>query len=196
VPKHLGGKKSFRDHPPPVSMMMQSVLPQALSQQALTKCLNHSSDLIQLFAVRVLIASLQKLQRVVRVLNDGSAVKPSKQWEQASKRLTNELSRRCPPIKTVFLSLRKPDVKDMKRESITRLLRLYYEVTPQTALQERFDVSLPLCNALAEVEKLTSSTENKAFRVMELEHWIQMARRSPAMRWWQKPSKFRNPLRV
>ncbi|KAH4258020.1 hypothetical protein HBI56_058910 [Parastagonospora nodorum] len=187
VPKHLGGKKSFRDHPPPVSMIMQSILPQALNQQVLTKCLNHSSDLIQLFAVRVLIASLQKLQSVVQVLNDASAVKPSKQWERSRKRLTNELSRRCPPIKTVFLSLRKPDVKDMKRESITRLLRLYYEVTPQTALQERFDVSLPLCNALAEVEKLTSSTENKVFRIMELEHWIQMARHSPAMRWWQKP---------
>jgi nucleolar pre-ribosomal-associated protein 1 len=78
----------------------------------------------------------------------------------------------------------------MKRESITRLLRLYYEVTPQAALQEKFDVSLPLCNALAEVEKLAASSEDKVFRVMELEHWIQMARHSPAMRWWQKPSKF------
>jgi nucleolar pre-ribosomal-associated protein 1 len=40
------------------------------------------------------------------------------------------------------------------------------------------------------VEKLQTLTEEKVFRVMELEHWIQMARHSPAMRWWQKPSKF------
>jgi nucleolar pre-ribosomal-associated protein 1 len=85
--------------------------------------------------------------------------------------------------------LKKPGLKDMKRESITRLLSLYYEVTPQAALQEKFDVSLPLCNALTEVEKLTASSEEKVFRVMELEHWIQMARHSPSMRWWQKQSK-------
>jgi nucleolar pre-ribosomal-associated protein 1 len=193
VPKHLGGKKSFRDHPPPVSMMMQSILPQPLNQQVLTKCLNHSSDLIQLFAIRVLIAALLKLQRVVQVLSNANMAKSSKHWEQAIKRLTTEISRRCPPIKTVFLALKKPGLKDMKRESITRLLRLYYEVTPQAALQEKFDVSLPLCNALAEVEKLAASSEDKVFRVMELEHWIQMARHSPAMRWWQKPSKFSSP---
>jgi nucleolar pre-ribosomal-associated protein 1 len=51
-------------------------------------------------------------------------------------------------------------------------------------------VSLPLCNALVEAEKPTISPEDKVFRVMELEHWIQMARLSPAMRWWQKQSKF------
>jgi nucleolar pre-ribosomal-associated protein 1 len=190
VPNYLGGKRGFRDHPPQVSTIIQSILPQALNQQVLTKCLNHSSDLIQLFAIRVLIASLQKLQSIVQVLNKAGMMKPSKQWEQASKRVTSEISRRCPPIKTVFLALKKPGLKDLKRESITRLLRLYYEVTPQAALQEKFDVSLPLCNALAEVDKPTASPEDKVFRVMELEHWIQMARHSPAMRWWQKPSKY------
>lgn len=189
VPRYLGGKRNYRDHPPPVSMLMPSIMPQPLNQQVLTKCLNHSSDLIQLFAIRVLIAILQKLQRIVHALNDANRAKPSKLWEQASKRLIAETSRRCPPIRTIFLALKKPGVKDTKRESITRLLRLYFEVTPHAALQEKFDVSLPLCNALAEVEKLITSTEEKAFRIMELEHWIQMARHSPAMRWWQKPSK-------
>jgi nucleolar pre-ribosomal-associated protein 1 len=190
VPKQLGAKKSFRDHPPPVSTMLQSILPQPLNQQVLTKCLNHNSDLVQIFAIRVLIAALQKLQSVKQVLDNANAVRSSKHWEQATKRLVAEISRRCPPIRTIFLALKKPGVKDMKRESITRLLRLYYEVTPQAALQEKFDVSLPLCNALAGVEKFSASTEDKVFRVMELEHWIQMARHSPAMRWWQKPSEY------
>lgn len=189
VPRYLGARKSFRDHPPPVSTMLQSILPQPLNQQVLTKCLNHNSDLVQLFAIRVLIAALQKVQSTIDVSDAAKAIKPSKHWEQAMKRLVAELSRRIPPIRTIFLALKKPGVKDMKRESITRLLRLYYEVTPQAALQEKFDVSIPLCNSLAEVEKSTTSMEDKAFRVMELEHWIQMARHSPAMRWWQKPSK-------
>jgi nucleolar pre-ribosomal-associated protein 1 len=187
VPKYFGVKKNYRSQPPPVAVMIQSVLPQPLNQQVLTKCLNHSSDLIQLFAVRVLIVALQKLRSVVQELHEASAMRPSKQWEQASQRLVAEFSRRCPSIRTIFLALKKPGLKDMKRESITRLLRLYYEVTPQAALEEKFDVSLPLCNALVEVEKPRDSPEDKAFRIMELEHWIQMARHSPAMRWWQKP---------
>lgn len=190
VPKHFGARKNYRDQPPPVSILLQSILPQPLNQQVLTKCLNHSSDLIQLFAIRVLIVALKKLQSTVEELNSASAVRTSKHWEQASKRLVTEVSRRCPSIRTAFLALKKPGLKDLKRESITRLLRLYYEVTPQAALQEKFDVSLPLCNALVEAEKPTSSPEDKVLRVMELEHWIQMARLSPAMRWWQKQSEF------
>ncbi|KAF1846825.1 uncharacterized protein K460DRAFT_386959 [Cucurbitaria berberidis CBS 394.84] len=186
VPKYFGAKKTYRDHPPPVPVMMQSILPQPLNQQVLTKCLNHSSDLIQIFAIRVLIVTLQKLRSFIQELNNANVVRPSKHWEQATKRLITEVSRRCPPIRTIFLALKKPGLKDMKRESITRLLRLYYEVTPQLALQEKFDVSLPLCNALVEAEKPTEAPEDKALRIMELEHWIQMARLSPAMRWWQK----------
>ncbi|KAF1944335.1 hypothetical protein EJ02DRAFT_398473 [Clathrospora elynae] len=186
VPKYFGAKKNYRNQPPPVSVLMHSILPQPLNQQVLTKCLNHNSDLIQLFAIRVLIVALQKLQRVVQELNSASVVRTSKYWEQAAKRLVTEVSRRCPPIRTVFLALKKPGLKNMKRESITRLLRLYYEVTPQVALQEKFDVSLPLCSALVEADKPTATPEDKVFRIMELEHWIQMAKLSPAMRWWQK----------
>ncbi|KAI8942533.1 hypothetical protein NX059_000595 [Plenodomus lindquistii] len=186
VPKYFGARKGYRDQPPPVPVLLQSILPQPLNQQVLTKCLNNSSDLVQLFAIRVLIVALQKLQAVVQELNNARAMRASRHWEQVSKRLVTEVSRRCPPIRTVFLALKKPGVKDLKRESITRLLRLYYETTPQVALQEKFDVSLPLCNALVEAEKPVASVDAKAFRIMELEHWIQMARLSPAMRWWQK----------
>ncbi|KAF1839535.1 hypothetical protein BDW02DRAFT_564086 [Decorospora gaudefroyi] len=186
VPEHFGAKKHYREHPPPVPVLMDSILPQPLNQQVLSKCLNHNSELIQLFAIRVLIVALQKLHNVIQELNKASVTGSSKHWAQAAKRLVSEVSRRCPSIRTVFLSLKRPGLKGMKRESITRLLRLYYEVTPQVALQERFDVSLPLCNALVEAEKPSTSPEDKVFRVMELEHWMQMARLSPAMRWWQK----------
>lgn len=187
VPKHFGVTKNYRSQPPPVAAMIQSVLPQPLNQLVLTKCLNHNSDLIQTLAVRVIIVALQKLRNMVEELQEANVFKPSKQWGQASQRLVAECSRRLPAIRTIFLALKKPGLQCMKRESVTRLLRLYYEVTPQAALQESYDVSLPLCNVLVEVEKSTELPEDKAFRVMELEHWIQMARRSPAMRWWQKP---------
>jgi nucleolar pre-ribosomal-associated protein 1 len=94
-------------------------------------------------------------------------------------------------VKTVILAFRRPAFqKDMMRESITRLLRLYYEVAPQVALQEKFDISIPLCTALTQAEKATESSEERAFCVMELEHWIQIAINSPSVRWWQKTSRF------
>ncbi|KAL6710182.1 hypothetical protein ACN47E_009973 [Coniothyrium glycines] len=187
LPRYFGAKKGYRDQPPPAPLLIQSILPQPLNQQVLTKCLNHSADLVQLLAIRVMIVVLQKLQGVVQELSAANALRSSTQWDQAAKQLVAEVSRRSPSIRTVFLALKKPGLKDMKRESITRLLRLYYEVMPQAALQEKFDVSLPLCNALIEAERPTEAPEDKVFRILELEHWIQMAKLSPAMRWWQKP---------
>ncbi|ORY02070.1 ribosome 60S biogenesis N-terminal-domain-containing protein, partial [Clohesyomyces aquaticus] len=187
VPTYLGGKQGYREYPPPVSAMIQSILPQPLNQQVLTRCLNHSSDLVNFFAIRVIIVAFNKLRAVLSALHSASVAKPSSMWEHASKRLVTEFCQRCPQIKAVILAFRRPAFqKDLMREGITRLLRLYYEVTPQLALQEKFDVSIPLCNALVQAEKATEAPEDKAFRVIELEHWIQIATQSASMRWWQK----------
>lgn len=190
VPQYFGAWKGYREHPPPVAATLQSIFPQPLTQQVLVKCLNSGSDLIQLFAVRVLVVAFQKLRAVLKECDQARVSRSSKSWTFMSKRLVNEFSQRCPPMKAVIIAFRQPAFqKGLKREAITRLLRLYYEVTPQVALEEKFDVSIPLCNALTQAEKMQESAEEKAFCVMELEHWIQMARHSPAMRWWQKPSK-------
>lgn len=191
VPQYFGASKGYRDSPPPIYNLFQSVLPQPITQQVLVKCLNSNSDLIQLFAVRVLIAAFHKLQDILKELEKAKHSRPGKSWSNMVTRIVNEFSQRCPPMKTIITAFRQPAFqKGLKRESITRLLRLYYEVTPQVALEEKFDVSVPLCSALMQAEKQQESAEEKAFCVMELEHWIQMARHSPAMRWWQKHSKY------
>ena len=190
VPQFFGAPKGYRESPPPPVALLQSVLPQPITQQVLVKCLNSSSDLIQLFAVRVLISAFQKLQRVLKELDNAQKSRLGQAWSNVATRIVTEFSQRCPPMKTIITAFRQPGFqKGLKRESITRLLKLYYEVTPQVALAEKFDISVPLCNALIQAGKPQESSEEKAFLVMELEHWIQMARHSPAMRWWQKNSK-------
>lgn len=194
IPQYFGAWKGYRESPPPVNSLLQSVLPQPVTQQVLIKCLNSSSDLISLFAVRVLIVAFQKLRAVLKELDNGRLQRPGKSWSTVSTRIVSEFSQRCPPMKVIITAFRQPSFqKGLKREAITRLLRLYYEVTPQVALEEKFDVSVPLCNALLQVEKMSESNTEKAFCVMELEHWIQMARHSPAMRWWQKNSRCSEP---
>ncbi|KAL5418668.1 hypothetical protein PMIN04_007228 [Paraphaeosphaeria minitans] len=187
VPQYFGAWQGYRESPPPIFALLQSVLPQPVTQQVLVKCLNSSSDLIQLFAVRVLIVAFQKLREVTKELGNARLSRPSKSWSSTSARVVGEFGQRCPPMKAIVTAFRQPAFqKGLKREAITRLLRLYFEVMPQIALEEKFDVSVPLCNALIQAEKRQESAEEQAFCVMELEHWIQMARHSPAMRWWQK----------
>jgi nucleolar pre-ribosomal-associated protein 1 len=189
VPQFFGASKNYREHPPPISGLLQSIIPQPLTQQVLVKCLNAQSDLISFFAVRVMVVAFQKLQAVLKEFENARVSRPTRSWVNASKRLVSEFSQRCPPMKAVIKAFRQPAFQEgLKREAITRLLKLYYEVTPQIALEEKFDVSVPLCNALTQAEKLPDSAEDKAFCVMELEHWIQMARHTPSMRWWQKNS--------
>lgn len=189
VPRFLGASKGYREHPPPVHGVFQSILPRPLTRQVLVKCLNSNSELIQFFAVRILVVAFHKLRKVLKELDNARLSKPSRAWANLTKRLISEFSHRCPPMKAVITAFRQPTFqKGLKREAITRLLRLYYEVTPQVALEEQFDVSVPLCNALTQVEKLPEAADEKVYSIMELEHWMQMARHSPSMRWWQKNS--------
>ncbi|KAF2010024.1 hypothetical protein BU24DRAFT_400644 [Aaosphaeria arxii CBS 175.79] len=187
VPSYLGGKRGYREYAPAISTVIQSILPQPLTQQVLTTCLNMKSDLVNFFAVRVMTVAFYKLRAVLREFSQASQMKTSKTWVQSQSRLVTEFSQRCPLMRTVILAFKRPNFqKGMMREAITRLLRLYYEVTPQVALQEKFDISVSLCNALLQAEQPSETPEDKAFRVMELEHWIQMARQSSTIRWWSK----------
>ncbi|KAF2655585.1 hypothetical protein K491DRAFT_692786 [Lophiostoma macrostomum CBS 122681] len=187
VPKYFGALNGFRDYPPAAASVMQSILPAPLTQQALVKCLNSSSDMVNLVAVRMLIVAFHKLRSVMNVYNANCTSRSSRLWRNGAKRLKDAFCSVCPPMKTVMTTFRQPKfLKNMMREAIVRLLRLYYEVTPQLALEEKFDVSIPLCNALIDAENSRTAAEDKALRVMELGHWVQIARYSPTMRWWQK----------
>ncbi|KAG9722785.1 hypothetical protein KCU73_g13883, partial [Aureobasidium melanogenum] len=89
--------------------------------------------------------------------------------------------------KDVIAAFRKiSDDNILQKEAISRLLRMYYQVTPQAALEEKFDVSQALTIAMSRVETVTSETENYAFRLLELQHLLVIAQCSAGMRWWHK----------
>ncbi|KAF1993332.1 hypothetical protein P154DRAFT_557791 [Amniculicola lignicola CBS 123094] len=187
VPRHFGDRRNYRDYPPAISTVLQCIIPQPLNQLVLTRCLNHSSELINFFVLRVLIVAFRKLRTVLEAFSTASASTSSKSWEYGSRRLLAEFAKRCPLMKNIVLAYRRPAYqKNMLREAIVRLLQLYYEVTPQEALEETFDASLSLCNALVQAEKPTDAPEDQVLRIIELEHWIQIAKHSSTMRWWSK----------
>ena len=187
VPQYLGNESGWAPLPPQTNVMIENILPRPLTQKVLTRCLNQSSELITLFAIRILVLAFQKLSRVRSELTKGGASSENSDlWIEASERLSLRFNERCPSMRdviTVFRKMPDDDEHTLQREAITRLLQLYYEVTPMEALAEIFDVSSALTSSLVRSDEGHANGEIGALRALELEHLLQIARHSPGMRW-------------
>ena len=189
VPQYLGRKTEYSSHPPPIPIVVESILPQPLSQKVLTRCLNQNSELVTFFAIRILTVAFQKLQDVLERFKQAS-VGGSSLWEQASQRLITEFCHRCPQMSVATSAFRNTSANNiMQREAVTRLLALYYEAVPQLALNEKFDICISLSTVLAQAERSDEDSERE-IQILEIEHLVQIARFSPNMRWWQKPGMY------
>lgn len=185
-PTYFGPQNHFAGSPPPISIAIENILPLPLSQKVLTRCLNQSSDLITFFAIRIMVVAFQKLQTVLRAF-DKAAKSGAGLWREASHRLVTAFCQRCPPLKDVVATFRKVSEDSiLQREAVSRLIHLYYEVTPQLALEEKFDISASLTTALERIENMRSDHEQYAMRLLELQHLLGIAQNSIGMRWWHK----------
>ncbi|QSZ28765.1 hypothetical protein DSL72_003270 [Monilinia vaccinii-corymbosi] len=186
IPQYLGHQERYARLPPPSSIVMESILPQPLTQKVFTRCLNQQHNLIAFFAIRILSVAFNKMREILKLYEE-AAIAASPIWTHAAERLTDEFCLRVPSIKDVISTLRKlSDAELMQREAVTKLLVLYYEVVPRVALDAKFDVSETLTKALQAVESTGLSSEDRAFRIMELENLFQFSHFSPGMRWFAK----------
>lgn len=194
IPSYFGRHHAFAAIPPPVSIVIENILPQPLTQKVLTKCLNQSSELVSFFAVRLLTVAFQKLKGILEMFREASS-STSDVWQEAETKLIAEFSQRCPKMKDVILLFRRiPDTKPMQHEAIGRLLSLYYSVIPQTALEQHFDIAVPLTNVLQSLDEDKHAEDDEdisQFRLLTLGHLLQIARFTPNMQWWKKPDTLR-----
>ncbi|EME41027.1 hypothetical protein DOTSEDRAFT_110593, partial [Dothistroma septosporum NZE10] len=190
VPEHLGAGENWADLPPQTTIVLESLVPRPLTQKILVRCLNQVHDLIAFFATRILILALAKLRIVVKDFGRRPGGDHQGIWDEAAERLTQAFSERCPGIKdviAVFRQLPDDDEHAMQREATTRLLSLYYQILPQHALEEQFDVSVALNAALMRSEaddRLQSETSK--LRSIELINLLNIARLSTGMKWFNK----------
>jgi len=172
--------------PPPAEIVLESIVPQPMSQKTLTKCLNQKTELITFFATRLLIIAFKKLRNIARVWDKQNNVL----WTRAYLLLVTEFEERCPELRHVIAALRNVSKHNgMLREALLRLIVMYYKVTPQLALNEKFDISGLLTDKLSECDTENESDEGKGIHPLELDHLLQIARRSPDMAWWHRPGK-------
>lgn len=189
VPANCGWKGNAPATPPPVSVVIENVLPRSLTQKVLTRCMNQNSDVITLFAVRVSTLALRKLHAVLKVFH-ADRTSGQELWAQSAEKLVEEFCCRCPTMKDAVLAFRQtPKDYLQQQEAILELLATFYQVLPETAFEAKFDVSLTLVDVLKRLDGSELSKEDRQSLVNQLEHLSVISQQSPTMRWWQKPGE-------
>ncbi|KAH6856548.1 ribosome 60S biogenesis N-terminal-domain-containing protein [Chaetomium sp. MPI-CAGE-AT-0009] len=185
VPDYFCRAGTFRELPPPTSIIMDNILPLPLNQKALTRSLTNKSNMISFFATRILVVAIEKLDAAIKMHHDASHSNKTV-WAEAARRLVDEFCQRSPGIKEMINSYRSvPEGDLLHREAGSRLLRLCYEVLPQVALMAKFDVSPFLETALSRLSgQELDDPRDFALCLKELENLLAIAGYSPGMRWF------------
>lgn len=202
IPQYFGHASGYSHFPPPTSIVLDNILPPALNQKVLVKCLTQKSHLVSFFATRILVLAIEKLGKTLHLYQE-AANENKPLWKEASRRLIDEFCQRSPSMKDIVNSYRSISDDDLlHREAASRLLLRYYEVLPQVALIAKFDVSPFLVTSVkrlrGEVESVEekqedgedeaeeSDSRDRALGLRELEHLLVIAGHSPGMRWFAK----------
>lgn len=190
VPANCGWKEKVPAMPPPISVVIENILPRPLTQKVLSRCLNQNTDnVITLFAVRILTVAFRKLQAVLKIFNADHGIGQAF-WNKASSKLIAEFCRRCPPMKDAVLTFRRTLKEDLQqRDAIMELLCMFYETVPSIAFEENFDVTLILVDVLHQLEKTELSADDSELLLSLLQNTLKIAHVSASMRWWQQPGK-------
>jgi nucleolar pre-ribosomal-associated protein 1 len=188
IPAFFGRKNGYSHQPPPVSIAMENLLPSPLNQKVLTKCINHSSNLINLFGVRILSRALQKLVKLLSLVDEAKWGTNSHSWSWWRSKIISSFVRRCPKMKDIIAAFRRVADTDMiRREAIARLVAQYFEVIPERSLEEQFDISVTLTSSLQKANSANDQNSVSPMQLLEIGHLVKIAQRSSGISWWKKP---------
>ncbi|OKL61306.1 hypothetical protein UA08_03558 [Talaromyces atroroseus] len=189
VPARFGSREEIATLPPPVSIVIENILPRPLNSKNLTRCLNQTSDsIVTLFAIRILTATFRKLQTVLKEFNsDHGRYQPF--WEQAASKLVMEFVNRCPSMKDIILTFKRTVPEDIHQQgAVMELLAVFHDVIPSIAAEENFDVTLIMVKVLELLDDSSLSNEDLEAAIGLLQNTLHIAHRSASMRWWQQPA--------
>lgn len=185
TPPHCGWDSSLPAIPPPASIVIESILPRPLDRSTTTRCLNLNHDVITLFAARVMTVAFEKLSKILALFR--TATHGAELWRQASDKLENLLSQRCPPIKVLIQALQRTSKEDIQlRGALIELLATYFRILPRVALRDKYDVSAAMADVIQEMELTESSSSAKVELLEQLSNLTSIAQISSTTNWWNK----------
>ncbi|PHH76499.1 hypothetical protein CDD80_1503 [Ophiocordyceps camponoti-rufipedis] len=188
----FGDPVHYADGPPPAAVLLDNILPPAITQKVLVRCFSPKSDVTALFATKILVAALEKLATALKMLDPAQARKDAK-WSEAARRLEDAFCQRVPEMKEIVLCYKGISKENsMHRTLASRLLLLYYRVIPRVALAANFDVSPLLTAVLEGLRQEEDEPGTRQLSLIELEGLVTIASYSPGMRWF---SRFEGPRR-
>lgn len=189
IPKNCGWKDKLPPMPPAPSVVIENILPRPLNQKILTRCLNLNTEIVTLFAVRLITVSFKKLQKVLQIFNSDHGISQPL-WKQAAGKLVAEFSRRCPVVKDVIQLYKKTSKEDLQQqEAVAELLSCFYEVAPDAAFEEVLDVSLIMVEILKRLDEPNISLDDAELLLSQLQSILKIAQQSASIRWWQQPGE-------
>ncbi|PNY24013.1 Uncharacterized protein TCAP_06067 [Tolypocladium capitatum] len=187
LPPSFGDATRYANMPPPTSVLLDNIIPPAINQKVLVRCLTPKSHLTSFFATRILVAALEKLAEALKMHGSTSSRRRNSTWSEATGRLVGAFCQRIPDMKEIVRCYKSiPSENSLHKTLASRLLRLYYEVIPRVALAANFDVSPLFVAVLRSLHQNDYEPGTKALSMMELENLVSIANYSPGMRWFAK----------
>ncbi|TQS37534.1 hypothetical protein Golomagni_01984 [Golovinomyces magnicellulatus] len=188
LPKNFGHEEGYADLPPPLSILMENLLPKQLNRKLLTKCLGQTANkLISFFVIRILCMAFQKLQAALQMCREAFKASCESIWNQYALRVAEIFSERCPAINVVIAGYRRLNTSDLfQREAFTKLLTLYYEVLPLSAAEAKSNAPVLIGETMMTIEKIDFTLQDGVLRALELENIFRIANLSPGVKWFSR----------
>lgn len=192
VPANCGWKEGSPLIPPPCFIAIESILPRPLTQKIMTRCLNQNTEIVTIFAIRILTLALRKLHTVIKLFQSTGEATNNRQsrvlWTQATFKLTELFCQRFPRMRDITNLFRSTSKNDVQQQTaLLELIATLYEVLPTVALEETFDITLTLVDVLGRLNEHGISAQEKDSLLASLEYLLVIARQSTTLRWWKKP---------
>ncbi|RMZ87591.1 hypothetical protein DV736_g5185, partial [Chaetothyriales sp. CBS 134916] len=169
VPSDCGWHGTLPSTPPPLSVVMESIVPRQLDRATLNQCLKSEDDVVVISAAKILIAIENKLGRVLGVFKDGN----SDLWKQGARMLRETVAMRHPNFSEIGAAVQRADDVHVREALFQYMARssdgsIAYDVGP--AVQRTLatlgdneppeDVRASLTRQLASLMKLAGTAKS------------------------------------
>lgn len=190
VPEHCGWHGKLPLTPPPLSVVIESILPRPLDRNTIGKCLRMNESIMTISATRLLTVALEKLEAALKMFGNAPAEKSL--WQQASTKITSLVVERIPSLHDIITALQKVDQgQENARTAVLECIATYLRVLPFLASSSKFDFGPSVAQALQVLQRHQINPDGNAVEAEEsvsvqIQYLLQIVDISPATRWYHK----------
>lgn len=185
APNNCGWHEKLPPMPPPLSIVIESILPRPLDRATISKCLRMKDDIMTMSFARFLTIAFEKLDAVLSMFE--AATSGTGLWSQASSQLVSLFVDRIPQIQDVITALQTLGEKDGQvRTAVLECIATYHKVLPSITTTSKFDIGAALGKTLHTLGSDSEPAESHDILLDQLLHLVQIAAVSSATKWFHK----------